>query len=196
MVRSIYYRKAKENGYLHYQSSSEHRRRTRGGVATVIACSKKSDLDRFEIEQTDPNTGSKFHYGFWFRLWSDGWLEQGVRVKDYWGYTAYEYGRLYLPLPYANTNYDVQVTGDYTNATADASAVGGYQPVVRYKTYYNLVPTLGGDAGQDTSVDLAISCKGFAKQETIPNILSGKVWTATAQSLTILEPVWINDPNA
>ena len=171
-----------------------------GGVATVIACSKKSDLDRFEIEQTDPITGAKFRYGYWFRLWSDGWLEQGILTMDYWGYTAEEYGRLYLPLPFANTNYDIQFTGDYTdsNIPDPVAKIEGRHPVVRYKSYYNFVPSLGGDNAGGTSVDAKITatCKGFTRPETIPNILSGKVWSRAAQSSTVVEPVWIDDPSA
>lgn len=56
----------------------------------------------------------------WYRVWSDGWCEQGgtVGTGTTSGYPSYT---IQLTKEYADTNFNVQVTGRYTNSTNDGT---------------------------------------------------------------------------
>lgn len=55
----------------------------------------------------------------WYRVYSDGWIEQGgsIGTSTTSGYPTYI---ITLLKPMANTNFNVQVTGRYTAKTAES----------------------------------------------------------------------------
>ena len=57
----------------------------------------------------------------WYRLWSDGWIEQGGRVPDV---AAYNSVVITLLKPHASVNYTIQVTQGAFNSDATRSSVG------------------------------------------------------------------------
>lgn len=153
-----------------------------GGVATVIACSKPAALEQYATASS-----SGYYYGSWFRLYSDGFIEQGVITRDYWhtGSTD-DNSALQFPIPFKDTNYTVNL-----NAFHPGSTIGYHN-----KTQYSIIPAVGTDAAIDTSYELCITTRGFVSQETIDNILAGKVWAIGPYDGTSPFHEWINDPNA
>ena len=64
------------------------------------------------------------------------------------------------------------------------------------KTQYSIVPAIGSNDSIDGNVELCITAKGFVSQETINNILAGKIWATFHYDGTSPFHVWIDDPNA
>lgn len=153
-----------------------------GGVATVIACSKPEELERYATADS-----AGLYFGAWFRLYSDGFIEQGVITRDYWGGgTNDDNTAMQFIIPFKDTNYTVSIT------SVDASCAAGY----RRKTKYSIIPDLAGDFVVNAGIELCVTARGFVSQETIDNILAGKVWAAGPYDGTSPFHVWIDDPNA
>lgn len=66
----------------------------------------------------------------WYRVYSDGWCEQGGTVSG-------EYVQVYFLKPYANTNYNIQVTISSTSEGGAAYAAVGQRGTVA-TTYFEL----------------------------------------------------------
>lgn len=58
--------------------------------------------------------------GNWYRLYRSGWLEQGGVAGD-GSSSSYPKMTITLPKPFAGTNYNVQVTGKYTEESASGA---------------------------------------------------------------------------
>ena len=145
-----------------------------GGVATVIACSKPAD-------------SAGLYFGAWFRLYSDGFIEQGIITRDYWSAgTNDDNTAMQFIIPFKDTNYTVSIT------SIDASCAAAY----RRKTKYSIMPDLLGDSAVNAGTELCVTARGFVSRETIDNILAGKVWATGPYDGTSPFHVWIDDPNA
>lgn len=152
-----------------------------GGVATVIACSKPETL---ELYTTADSSGR--YFGTWFRLYSDGFIEQGIITKDYWVPSSEDDNTaIQFPVPFKDTNYTVSLACDTPNCRI----------VYRRKTEYSILTELNNDPASDPSIEVCVTARGFVSRETINNILAGKVWATGPYDGTSPFHEWIDDPN-
>jgi hypothetical protein len=73
----------------------------------------------------------------WYRIWSDGWCEQGGYFPKTWSTTAWQ--KLYLLKPYKDTNYGIflQLINSFTASSGNYSTASfSVKDVARDSFYY------------------------------------------------------------
>ena len=131
-----------------------------GGGAVVVASGS-------EIVQSTIGSATT-QYRKWFRLYSDGWCEQGGLCKDE---ITEE-----LPVPYDDLLFQVELT---TYASTPPPNTGhpwwqDFDPA--YITYHSFTPHIGPDRIGGPTILAAYVARGYVSQETFKQVLAGKEW--------------------